>query len=73
MVMWTWRPLDKYPPDRLKNCWSDIPIEAQQWIKDTAVINHIDHNPTNNRLDNLEWVLRRVLSFITNVNRLPNL
>ena len=59
IVMWAWRPLDKYPPDRLKNCWSDIPLEAQQWIKDTAVINHIDHNPTNNRLDNLEWVTQR--------------
>ena len=56
LVMWTFRPIDRYPPERLKDCWSDIPPDAQQWIKDTAIINHIDHNPQNNRLDNLEWV-----------------
>ena len=36
-------------------CWKDLPEEAKQWVRDTALIDHIDDDPTNNHLDNLRW------------------
>ena len=59
LVMAAFRPMDDYPPDRLKDCWNDIPEDAKTWIKQTVTINHKDHNPSNNRFDNLEYVTQR--------------
>lgn len=56
MVMETFRPMDKYPPERLKDCWDYIPEEGKKWIKETVYINHKDHDPSNNHVDNLEYV-----------------
>ena len=56
LVMEAFRPMDEYPPDRLKDCWNDIPEDAKTWIKESVIINHIDHDPSNNHVDNLEYV-----------------
>ena len=58
-VMETWRPIDEYPPDRLKDDWDNAPESFKQWVRETAYIDHIDDDPTNNNLDNLRWVTPR--------------
>ena len=55
-VMEAWKPIDEYPPERLKDCWEDIPEEAKQWIRESAIIDHIDGDTFNNHVDNLRWV-----------------
>lgn len=58
-VMETWRPIDEYPPDRLKDDWDNAPESFKQWVRETALIDHIDDDPTNNHVDNLRWVTPR--------------
>lgn len=59
LVIDTHYSIDTNPPTRLLNVWDSIPEEAKQWIRETAVINHIDHNPVNNILINLERCTQR--------------
>jgi len=48
LVMWAFRPIDKYPPERLAHCWNALPEDAKQWISECVIINHIKHDPTQN-------------------------
>jgi hypothetical protein len=55
-VMEAWKPIDKYPPESLKSSWWDVPEEWRKWVRETALIDHIDCNPLNNHIDNLRWL-----------------
>ena len=43
----------------MKDCWDHIPEDAKIWIKETVTINHKNHNPCDNNVDNLEYVTQR--------------
>jgi hypothetical protein len=66
-VMESWRPIDEYPPDEIADEWFEvitpemvgqprIPPKTRQWVRDTALVDHKDPDPTNNHLNNLRWV-----------------
>ena len=59
LVANTHMPVDDFPPERVAHVYSDLPEEVKQWIRETVVINHIDHDPTNNAVTNLEYVTPR--------------
>ena len=48
-------PIDDHPPDCLKDTWNLVPDEWRQWVRDTALIDHIDNDPLNNHVSNLRW------------------
>ena len=56
LVMETFKPIEYYPPIRLKPYWSDLPQPVKQIINEMIYVNHIDHVQTNNNISNLEWV-----------------
>lgn len=56
MVMDTFKPIIEFPPERLKSFWNDTPHEIKKFISECILINHIDHDPSNNCLENLEYV-----------------
>ena len=55
-VMETWRPIDEYPPIPTED-WDKCPESAKQWIRDTAIVDHKDDDPSNNHVSNLQWVI----------------
>lgn len=66
LVMDAWKSIDEYPPERLSENWDEvitpdmvgqprIPESYKQWVRDTAIIDHINDDPSDNRVDNLRW------------------
>ena len=53
-VMESWRPMDKFPPIP-KEDWDKTPETAKQFIKDSAYVDHIDGDTSNNHVSNLRW------------------
>jgi len=51
--------VDDFPPTRIANEYPSLPESVKQWIRETIIINHIDHDPTNNNVSNLEYVTPR--------------
>lgn len=56
LVMQAFKNIDEHPPERLKEDWNKTPESVKEWIKETSIINHINHDPTDNSVENLEWV-----------------
>jgi len=55
LVMMAFRPVDLYPPEQIAPYWETSPEPIKQWIRDTVVVNHINHDPFVNALWNLEY------------------
>ena len=48
-------PIDENPPKELKDTWNDVPEEWRQWVRDTAQVDHIDDDKSNNHVSNLAY------------------
>ena len=60
LVMWHFNYLDDNPEQIgiTKDEWDSMPDRAKVIIRQSMEINHIDHDPTNNKLSNLEYVTK---------------
>ena len=57
--METWKPIDEYPPEQLKDDWDKAPESFKQWVRDTAWVDHLGDKETENHVDKMEWVTPR--------------
>ena len=53
-VIETWKPIDDYPPIP-KEDWDVTPDSAKEFIRESAYVDHIDGDTSNNHIDNLRW------------------
>jgi hypothetical protein len=58
LVMGAFDPIDNNPPIS-KEDWEQTPESAKEIIRYSMVIDHIDNNPFNNHINNLQRVLPR--------------
>tara|TARA_A100000164_G_C21538205_1_gene599223 strand:+ start:104 stop:622 length:519 start_codon:yes stop_codon:yes gene_type:complete len=50
----TWEPIDKYPPVS-KEDWDKSPESMKQFVRESAYVDHIDADTSNNHINNLRW------------------
>ena len=53
--------VDENPPERIADVYDDLPESVKQWVRETVVINHIDHNPPIILLQTWNTLLKRKL------------
>ena len=53
-VMEAWKPIDENPPIP-KEDWDKSPESAKKFMRESAIIDHIDRDTRNNHVDNLRW------------------
>ena len=60
LVIWHFNYLDDNPEQIgiTTDEWLSMPERAKEIIRQSLEINHIDHDPTNNKLNNLEYVTK---------------
>jgi len=51
-VMWSWKPIDDYPPVPMEE-WEQTPESVKDIIRKSICIDHIDGDSSNNHIDNL--------------------
>ena len=57
--METWKPIDEYPPEQLKDDWDKAPESFKQWVRETAWVDHLGDKETENHVDKMKWVTPR--------------
>lgn len=55
LICETFKPMEQFPPIPVAD-WANTPESAKQIIKNCMLVDHIDNNPFNNRIENLRWV-----------------
>ena len=57
-VMEAWKPIDENPPIP-KEDWDKCPETAKKFMRESAIIDHIDRDTRNNHVDNLRWTTNK--------------
>lgn len=55
LIAETFIPIDEYPPIPVED-WNNTPETAKQFIRESAVVDHIIPDLNNNTVENLRWV-----------------